>query len=143
MKRISVIRCLLVGLLFFSLPAFAQEPIQQKEKSAVTAAEEFLALVDRGQYQESWQAASGFFKSQVPEDQWVSQVSRLRPTFGQVITRSIRDIKYLTQAPGAPDGEYFLITFKTSFENKKKAVETVTPVLDHDGKWRIAGYFVR
>jgi ribosomal protein S17E len=42
-----------------------------------------------------------------------------------------------------PDGKYVVIKYDTSFENKKSAVETVTPMLDKDGKWRVAGYFIK
>jgi hypothetical protein len=35
-----------------------------------------------------------------------------------------------------------VLKFDTSFANKKVAVETVTPMLDKDGKWRVSGYFV-
>jgi ribosomal protein S17E len=35
-----------------------------------------------------------------------------------------------------------VIQFDASFENKKSAIETVTPMLDKDGKWRVAGYYV-
>jgi hypothetical protein len=45
--------------------------------------------------------------------------------------------------PGAPDGEYVVIQFATSFENKKSAIETVTPMLDSDGEWRVSGYFIK
>jgi len=45
--------------------------------------------------------------------------------------------------PGAPDGKYVIIQFETSFENKASAVETVTPMQDADGVWRVAGYFVK
>jgi hypothetical protein len=44
---------------------------------------------------------------------------------------------------GPPDGEYVVIQFETSFENKKSAIETVTPMLDQDGKWRVSGYFIK
>jgi len=44
---------------------------------------------------------------------------------------------------GVPDGEYVVIRFETSFENKKSAIETVTPMLDQDGKWRVSGYFIK
>jgi hypothetical protein len=36
-----------------------------------------------------------------------------------------------------------VIQFATSFENKKTAVETVTPMRDGDGAWRVSGYFIR
>jgi len=29
------------------------------------------------------------------------------------------------------------------FANKKAAVETVTPMKDTDGQWRVSGYFIR
>jgi hypothetical protein len=29
------------------------------------------------------------------------------------------------------------------FENKAAAVETVTPMADPDGAWRVSGYFIR
>ena len=129
--------------LFLSSAVFAQEDNEKNEKAAIAAAQEFLALVDSGQYEESWVEASSFFKSQVTQEQWVSQISRLRPLFGQVIDRTVKNTKYMTKAPGAPDGEYVLIVFQASFENKKEAIETITPMLDPDGKWRVSGYFIK
>ena len=31
----------------------------------------------------------------------------------------------------------------TSFQNKRTAIETVTPMRAPDGKWRVSGYFIR
>jgi phosphoglycolate phosphatase len=31
----------------------------------------------------------------------------------------------------------------TAFQNKKSAIETVMPMLDSDGKWRVSGYFIK
>jgi hypothetical protein len=45
--------------------------------------------------------------------------------------------------PGAPDGQYVVIQFETSFENKHNAVETVTPMLEPNGQWRVSGYYIR
>jgi len=58
--------------------------------------------------------------------------------YTQVISK-----KYMTSLPGAPDGEYVVIQYKTSFENKKDAVETVTPMKDEDGVWRVSGYYIK
>jgi hypothetical protein len=49
---------------------------------------------------------------------------------------------YRTSLPGAPDGEYVVMQFNTSYTQKKSAVETVTMVLDKDGKWHVAGFFI-
>jgi hypothetical protein len=45
--------------------------------------------------------------------------------------------------PGAPDGDYVVIQYRTRFEHKAAAVETVPPMRDADGQWRVSGYFIR
>ena len=36
-----------------------------------------------------------------------------------------------------------VIRYDSGFENKQAAVETVTPMLDKDGKWRVSSYFTK
>jgi hypothetical protein len=62
---------------------------------------------------------------------------------GKVLKRTIKSSQYATSLPGAPDGEYVVIQYETSFANKKSAVETITPMLDKDGKWRVSGYYIK
>jgi hypothetical protein len=117
-------------------------PEESKEK-ATTAARAWLQLVDQGKYAESWESAASFFKSRVTKEQWIQQIELARKEFGPVSQRSLKMHEYTTEMPGAPDGHYVIIQFNTSFEKKQSAVETVTPLLDSDGKWRVSGYFVR
>jgi hypothetical protein len=51
--------------------------------------------------------------------------------------------EYAEKLPGAPEGKYVVIQYETVFENRASAVETVTPMLDPDGVWRVSGYFIR
>jgi hypothetical protein len=57
-------------------------------------------------------------------------------------SRSLKSADYRRSLPGAPDGEYFVIQFATSFDRKESAVETVTAIKDK-GAWRAAGYFIQ
>jgi hypothetical protein len=41
------------------------------------------------------------------------------------------------------DIDYRSTSFASSFENKKSAIETVTPMMDKDGTWRVSGYFIK
>jgi len=66
-----------------------------------------------------------------------------RKPLGMVISRKVMTSQYMNSLPGAPDGEYVVIQYKTSFENKNSAIETVTPMLDNDGIWRVSGYFIK
>jgi hypothetical protein len=121
--------------------AFAGEPA--KEKAAETAAKAWLALVDDAKYAESWKEAASFFKGAVKQDQWEQSASGVRKPLGKLASRKLKSATYQTSVPGAPDGEYVILQFDASFEKKKDAVETVTPMLDKDGKWRVSGYFIK
>jgi hypothetical protein len=52
-------------------------------------------------------------------------------------------MQYMTSLPGAPVGEYVLIRYDTTFGKKKSSVETITPMMDKDGRWRVSGYYIR
>ena len=119
----------------------ATEP--DKVKLAVSSAETWLSLVDGGKYTDSWNEAAGYFKGAVKQEQWQETLKAVRTPLGKVISREVKSKSYHTSLPGAPDGEYVVIQFETSFENKKSAIETVTPMKDKDGKWRVSGYFIK
>jgi hypothetical protein len=102
-----------------------------------------LALIDDGRYNESWQEAARFFKAAVTNQQWRVSMAAYRKPLGRVIKRTLKSKTYATSLPGAPDGEYVVIQYATTFENKKSAIETITPMLDGDGRWRVSGYFIK
>ena len=71
-------------------------------------------------------------------------IHRKHPEIGRTtIYRTLKYKKYTTALPGAPDGEYVVLQFETSFQNKKFAMEKVTPMRDRDGKWRVSGYYIK
>jgi hypothetical protein len=113
------------------------------EQRATKAARAWLALVDAGEYSKSWDESAEFFKGVVPKSQWETSLKGVRKPLGKLIKRKVWERRYTRSLPAAPDGEYVVIKFNTSFENKKKAVETVTPMLDEDGQWRVSGYYIR
>ena len=105
--------------------------------------EQWLALVDAGKFAESWKTAAGYFKTAVSEEQWEHSLGAVRKPLGGLVSRKLKSAKYTKSLPDAPDGEYVVLQFETSFANKKEAIETVTPMLDKDGKWRVSGYFIK
>ena len=115
----------------------------EKESAAVAAAKGWLAMVDDGKYAESWKEAAQYFKNAVKQEQWEQSLQAVRNPLGKLIFRKIKSKTYKTSLPSAPDGEYVVIQFETSFENKKFAIETVTPMMDKDAKWRVSGYYIR
>jgi hypothetical protein len=116
---------------------------QDKEKAAVDDSKEWLKLVDEGKYPESWDEAAQYFKNVVSKEQWKASLESVRSPLGKVLARNLKSKKYTKTLPGAPDGEYVVIQYDTSFENKQHAIETITPMLDKDGKWRVSGYYIK
>ena len=116
---------------------------EKVEVAATKSAESWLALVDQGQYGESWDAAAKLFQSAVARDKWKEAVGSVRNPLGKLVSRSLKSAEYKTSLPGAPDGKYVVIQFDSSFEHKKTAVETVTPMQEADDSWKVSGYFIR
>ena len=130
---------LIILLTLLPMTGYASE---QKKQAAEQEAGKWLALVDGGQYQESWERAASLFKQQVNAEQWSQALAAARTPLGALVSRQLLSADYETSLPGAPDGEYVILQFQTRFKNKKSAIETVTPMMDN-GNWRVSGYYIR
>lgn len=139
--RSWLICALALSLYLWSVPAMAQN--QDKEAAGTAAAEQWLALVDAGHYGRSWKGAAEYFRKAVSKEKWVQSLKAVRSPLGGLVSRQIKKAAYVTSLPGAPDGEYVVIQFATTFENKRSAIETVTPMLEKDGLWRVSGYYIK
>ena len=130
----------MVGLVCCAWGARAQSDAEQKAERADAA---WLTLVDEAHYGESWKAAAAAFQAAVTQDGWEQQVGAVRGPLGKVTSRKLMGAKYATSLPGAPDGEYVVCVFASSFEHKASAQETVTARHETDGAWRVTGYFIK
>jgi hypothetical protein len=136
-----IVKFIAVGLMLSAATGMAEQ--SAKETKAVASAEKWLGIVDEGKYAESWKESAEYFRNAVKQDQWESAVQAVRKPLGKLISRKIKSTSYKTSLPGAPDGQYVVIQFESSFENKVSAIETVTPMMDKDGEWRVSGYYIK
>ncbi len=139
--RIGMVLSFAILSILFSMGSI--EANEVAEKAAITASGAWLSMVDEGNYAESWNQAAGLFKAAVTKEQWQNMVKAVRTPLGKVITRKLKSKQYTKTLPGAPDGEYVVIQYGTTFEQKQSAVETITPMLDKDGKWKVSGYYIK
>jgi Ethanolamine utilization protein EutJ (predicted chaperonin) len=140
-SRTGLVLSLTILSILFSMGALQANEVA--EKAAITASGAWLSLVDEGNYAESWNEAAGLFKAAVTKEQWQNTVRAVRVPLGKVVARKLKSKQYTKTLPGLPDGEYVVIQYETMFEKKQSAIETVTPMLDKDGKWRVSGYYIR
>ena len=125
--------------LTLGLPAWAADT---DEVVATKNAAAWLVLVDQQKYGESWDAAAKLFQDTVARDMWKDALGAAREPLGKLVSRRLKSAESRTSPPGAPDGKYVIIQYDTSFE-KKSIVETVTPMQEADGSWKVSGYFIK
>lgn len=125
--------------LAFSLGASANPDSFSAARSAST---EFLAMVDGIEYKESWSQASSLLQDAVIEADWVKYLDGIRTPLGKVKSRDFETSEYQQSLEGLPDGEYVILVFKSSYENRKDPVsEFVALAKEADSSWRVVGYY--
>src|SRR5215204_5921796 len=78
------------------------EQAVQAAATAPTAAQAWLALVDKGDYAKSWEAGGDLFRKQVTKDEWVASLKSVRQPLGGLISRKASSAKETESLPGMP-----------------------------------------
>ena len=123
-------------------PLLSEKPDTEKAEAATVAAEQFLVLIDAEQYDKSWETVSAPLRAKVKREQWQEHLAKARNRVGPIVERQQEKAIYSTMAQDQPDGEYIVLTYKSSFKNVQGVSETITVMLD-GSTWRVAGYFIQ
>src|ERR1700736_4159254 len=110
-------------LAFIAIPASRMHAADKPEQAAQAAAEQWLAMVDAGKFDESWQAAAAFFQKAVPAAEGSKALQSVRTPLGALVSRKLKSATSTKSLPGAPEGEYVVLQFDTDFATKKGAIE--------------------
>lgn len=134
-------------LLIGALLALASSPSRAQgggeADAARRAVDTWLQTLDSGRYAQTWTEAALLFQKNVPTDTWQKAVRDVREPLGPLQSRSETSAQASTSLPGVPDGNYLVLSYRSSFANQPVATETVAAVQEADGRWKVAGYFVR
>ncbi|MGP9766851.1 DUF4019 domain-containing protein [Halomonas sp. AOP13-D3-9] len=114
---------------------------QANTSAAEAAALAWLEAIDSGEFEQAWENSSTLLKVPLSPNMLSRTVSAARRDFGTVQSRRRVSLIRETSMPGAPSGDYAILTFQTSFENRPQITETITPHLE-EGTWRVSGYYV-
>ena len=131
-----------IALSAFLLMPIAASAAPNDSREVTDISTSWLALVDAHDYVKSWEAASTLLQGRVPKNLWVTEGPTRRDPLGTVQSRSVQNVQFVSSLPGAPEGQYAIVQFKTRFTQKADAVETVTLVREN-GIWKDAGYFIQ
>ncbi len=140
-----ILMTLALGLLALTtLPQVASTPPSTPITSpaapnseAVDTARQWLALLDQGNWDESYRATGSLFRKRNTAKVWATVSEKVRTPLGAAVSRTFVSQENL---PAPPHG-YEVVKFRTRFANKTEAIETVT--LDREnGGWRIVGVMI-
>jgi hypothetical protein len=112
------------------------------ERDATSVARSWLRLVDDGRHPASWAAAAPLLRAEVGPSEWDAALGAARAPLGRCLWRRLLSRAVVEGPPGPRQGPYVVIRFESLFARGKGAVETITPVLGPDGRWRVAAYFL-
>jgi Protein of unknown function (DUF4019) len=149
-----------LGLLTAGLtcaPAFAvqapQQPVMHQGEATVdphTAEEQaaqrqalgFLGYLDHGRYADSYAYTGMLIRTSTNRESFAEQIKRARAGTGAMQSRNLIDASYATSMEGAPDGEYVVLHYATTFATRGETVETLTLAFAK-GYWRVSGYYIK
>ena len=123
-------------------PAAPAPPAPIAASAAVTIAEQWLGLVDRGLYAESWDQAGTMLKGQIGKPGWAAAVEPVRKPLGAVVSRRLKSETPTRTLPGVPDGDYDVLAYDTDFAGNHRTTETVFLAREATG-WKVEGYFIK
>jgi len=116
----------------------------EPSESQIQASLSWLRLADDAQYTRSWDEASVLFQKAVDRLVWSQKLQSVRAPLGEMVTRDLESARLIVDPAGQPDGEYLVLSYESSFESKRRAIETHTLVFEASTNlWLSAGYFIK
>lgn len=107
------------------------------ETEVVQSARAWLALVDQGRWNDSFEGTGPVFHAVNTSERWAELSKAVRTPLGKVMSRTAISQERTTTPPHG----YEVVKFRTSFAGRPDAIETVSLVRD-GGAWKVEGYFI-
>lgn len=110
---------------------------------AKKAALDWLALVDAGKFEATWDEAAVAFQKAQAKAEWAKGLGGARPTMGKMVVRTFLNHEVRTAFPNLPQGKYITVRFTTVFEKHEKGSESVTLMKDGARGFRMMSYLLK
>jgi len=127
-------------LVMMAMPAVAA-PVTAEQ--LCSRAENYLELLDQGRSEEAWQEMSAIFQALGNQNQWRGRQQAIRAAYGPCASREFHRIDYRQSYNLSPDGQYYTVQFRSSFQNKRDTVETVVIECHDTPECTIREYVIR
>jgi uncharacterized protein DUF4019 len=111
------------------------------DPDAVAAGNRWFAQFDAGNYETARHMMAKRVQrgGALHEQQFIAWSRERRSPLGSVVNRQLMWARFTNTLPGAPDGNYEFLHYKTSFQHKASAEEELT-LTRESGHWEVSGY---
>jgi Tfp pilus assembly protein PilF len=109
-------------------------PLSQNPRAELAAVENWLALIDTGDFAASWEMGANRFRAGISKAEWIGRLEGARPLSDKLKSRRLRQVRRF--------GRWLCVKYDAEYTNLKAAVETATFYREHDGQWRAMGLVV-
>jgi Protein of unknown function (DUF4019) len=118
------------------------DPHAAEELAAERQALGFLGYLDHGRYADSYAYTGILIRNQLDREAFATKVEQARANTGTLQSRELVDAGYTTSVPGAPQGQYVVLHYHSSFAKRPDTLETLTLALAK-GYWRVDGWYIK
>jgi len=138
-------KCLLAALAvwgggcFTNISCGADESLPPSASGALAAAKDWVAEIDAGKYEQSYDEGCVALHNKVAHDEWLTVLKALRPSLGPLVSRKVASTNYKPDGYEGLQGECVVIAYNTVFAKMPSELEVVV-MKREDGKWLGAGY---
>jgi len=139
-RRCQHTALMIMVLLLMAMPAGAA-PVSSKQ--LCSQAENYLVMLDQGRSEEAWQEMSAIFQALGNQSLWLNRQQAIRSAYGPCVSRQFTRIDYRKSYNLSPDGQYFIVQFRSSYQNKLDTVETVVIECHDTPECTIREYIIR
>jgi len=115
----------------------ATSSIPQPDVNCPLTMESWLALMDTGDYAESWKAAATNFQASSTREEWVENLEKVRRPLGEILSRK------LVSMENTVEGRRYVAKYASSFAGLPSAIETINYDKQASGEWLPTGYLIR
>jgi hypothetical protein len=113
------------------------------KKAVISDSQKWLAMVDEGDLQGSWNNLSQICKSMAPWETYQCVASNFRSKHGGVYERVLKRVWYTSDWLNSPEGDYVGVEYESRMRFDKDQVTEFTVLAYEDGKWRVVAHQFR
>lgn len=130
----------IVGIVDGPLFEITDGPVKN---AVITDSQEWLDLIDDGDFQGSWNNLSRLAKSFLRWENYRQVAANFRSKHGGVYERVLKRVWYTPDWPHSPEGDYVGVEYESKMRFDKDRVIEYTVLAYEDGKWRVLAHQFR